>query len=219
METNLHAGRVRLILVADQIPPELRRIVEFLNEQMDPADIFAVEVKQFVGGDQVALAPRLIGASERKSIKRSSREKRQWDKATHFAELRTKTGEPEVQVAQKILDWAQQMEVRVWWGQGKISGSFVPIFDYKGKKHQLFAVWTDAKLEIYFYTYKNKPPFADIGKRLELLHMLNEIQGIEIPEESISTGPSIQLSILTNQDTLQEFLEVYEWFLREVKKT
>src|SRR5450759_2151279 len=31
--TNLLAGRIRMVFVADEIPPELRRIVEFLNEQ------------------------------------------------------------------------------------------------------------------------------------------------------------------------------------------
>ena len=35
VKTNLLAGRVRLVFVADRIPPELRRIVEFLNNQMD----------------------------------------------------------------------------------------------------------------------------------------------------------------------------------------
>jgi hypothetical protein len=35
-EANLLAHRVRLVFVADVIPPELGRVVEFLNEQMDP---------------------------------------------------------------------------------------------------------------------------------------------------------------------------------------
>lgn len=39
VKTNLQAGRVRLVFVADEIPAELRRIVEFLNEQMDPAQV------------------------------------------------------------------------------------------------------------------------------------------------------------------------------------
>src|SRR5215217_7384141 len=39
---NLQAGRVRLIFVADEIPTELRRIVEFLNQQMNPAEMLAV---------------------------------------------------------------------------------------------------------------------------------------------------------------------------------
>lgn len=38
-----------MVFVADTIPTELRRIVEFLNEQIDPAEILAVEVRQFVG--------------------------------------------------------------------------------------------------------------------------------------------------------------------------
>ncbi len=37
VEANLRAGRVRLVFVADRIPTSLRRIVEFLNEQMRPA--------------------------------------------------------------------------------------------------------------------------------------------------------------------------------------
>jgi hypothetical protein len=49
VKTNLQAGRVRLIFVADVIPPELRRIVEFLNAQMDPAEVLALEIKQYVG--------------------------------------------------------------------------------------------------------------------------------------------------------------------------
>jgi hypothetical protein len=38
VDANLRAGRVRMVFVADRIPPELRRIVEFLNEQMRPAE-------------------------------------------------------------------------------------------------------------------------------------------------------------------------------------
>src|SRR5262249_49565633 len=49
VKTNLQAARVRMVFVADTIPPELCRIVEFLNGQMDPAEVLAVEVKQFTG--------------------------------------------------------------------------------------------------------------------------------------------------------------------------
>ena len=36
VKTNLEAQRVRMVFVADVIPPELRRVVEFLNVQMSP---------------------------------------------------------------------------------------------------------------------------------------------------------------------------------------
>jgi hypothetical protein len=65
-KTNLQAGRVRLVFVADEIPSELRRVVEFLNEQMDPAEVLAVEVKQYIGqGRMKTLVPRLIGQTIR----------------------------------------------------------------------------------------------------------------------------------------------------------
>ena len=73
IKTNLQAGKVRLIFVSDKIPTELRRIVEFLNQQMDPAEVLAVEIKQYVSQDSSSktLVPRIIGqtveAQQRKS--------------------------------------------------------------------------------------------------------------------------------------------------------
>lgn len=46
VRVNLQAGRIRLVFVADDIPPELRRVVEFLNNQMNPTEVLAVEVRQ-----------------------------------------------------------------------------------------------------------------------------------------------------------------------------
>jgi hypothetical protein len=50
-----------MLFVADVIPPELRRIVEFLNGQMDPAQVLAVEIKHFVGQDLKTLVPTVFG--------------------------------------------------------------------------------------------------------------------------------------------------------------
>ncbi|MCO6043310.1 hypothetical protein NG895_05270, partial [Aeoliella sp. ICT_H6.2] len=61
VKTNLQAGRVRLLFVADVIPKELQRVVEFLNEQMDPAEVLAVEIRHFVGQGLKTLVPRVIG--------------------------------------------------------------------------------------------------------------------------------------------------------------
>jgi hypothetical protein len=72
---------VRLIFVADEIPPELRRVVEFLNRQMDPAEVLAIEVKQFVGETLKTLVPRVLGQTETARQKKGvgAGETRQWD--------------------------------------------------------------------------------------------------------------------------------------------
>jgi len=64
VEENLHDGRVRLIFVADRLPGELRRIIEFLNDQMDRAEVLGVELVQYAGSNIKALVPRLIGQTE-----------------------------------------------------------------------------------------------------------------------------------------------------------
>ena len=82
---NLKAGRIRLVFVADQIPRELRRVVEFLNEQM-AAEVIAIEVKQYVGPDGLrTLVPRAIGQTAAAETRKGSREKRQWDEASFLA--------------------------------------------------------------------------------------------------------------------------------------
>ena len=61
VEINLRAARLRLLFVADGIPDELTRVVEFLNEQMPGIEVLAVEIKQFRGETGRTLAPRVIG--------------------------------------------------------------------------------------------------------------------------------------------------------------
>lgn len=61
VETNLRSARLRLLFVADGIPAELARVVEFLNYQMSRTKVFAVEIKQFSGEKGSILVPRVIG--------------------------------------------------------------------------------------------------------------------------------------------------------------
>ena len=80
VKTNLRAGHVRMLFVADEIPQELKRIVEFLNEQMDPAEVLAVELRQYANGDLRTLVPRVFGqtaeAEQRKTAIRGPKKER-----------------------------------------------------------------------------------------------------------------------------------------------
>ena len=65
VEQNLLSGRVRLVFVSDLIPPELRRVIEFLNERMSPTEVVGVEIKQYIGqGNLTTLVPRVVGQTE-----------------------------------------------------------------------------------------------------------------------------------------------------------
>lgn len=66
VDANFAAGRIKLVFVADAIPRELARIIEFLNEQMR-ADVRGVELRWFQSADSgvTTLSPRIIGETER----------------------------------------------------------------------------------------------------------------------------------------------------------
>jgi len=126
VKTNLQAGRIRMVILADTIPAELLRIVEFLNEQMDPAEVLAIEVKQFVGKGVKTLVPRVMGQTETARQKKTSSatNSKQWNSTSFFETLQSKRGTYETNVARPILDWATKNGLRIWWGKGDKNGSF-----------------------------------------------------------------------------------------------
>lgn len=221
VKTNLQAGRIRMVFVADAVPPELRRVVEFLNEQMDPAQVLALEVKQFVGEGLKTLVPRVIGQTaeaERKNPA-GSRVAKQWDELTFLETLKKEGGAEEADVARSILDWVKKRSLRIWWGRGSRDGSFFPMLDWKGGKHSFVSVWTYGRLEIQFQYMKERAPFDDERKRQELRHRLNEIPGVDIPVDTLALRPRIELSTLADKAAREKFLQVLDWFIQEVKAT
>jgi hypothetical protein len=92
VKTNLQAGKIRLLFVADRLPSELRRIIEFLNKQMDPCEVLGVEIRQFTGNGVRTLVPSIIGRTEEaQSRKRADGASTQWDETSYFARLEQTT--------------------------------------------------------------------------------------------------------------------------------
>jgi hypothetical protein len=214
VKTNLQAGKIRLVFVADEIATELRRIVEFLNKQMDPAEVLAVEVKQYAGQELKTLVPRVIG---RAVETHKTREGKQWDEQTFISTLESRWGAQEASIAKDILNWAHDRKLRIWWGKGAQDASYMPLFDYEGETHWLIAVWTHARVAIQYGMIKGKQPFDSEEKRLELLNRLNAIPGVSISQEGIERYPSFRLSALKNRKHLNEFLNILDWMISEIK--
>jgi hypothetical protein len=208
-----------MVFVADVIPPELRRVVEFLNGQMDPAEVLAVEIKQFVGLELKTLVPRVIGQTVEAERKKggSGPAEKQWDEDSFFEDLRQRRGNKEADAARTILAWAKEAQLRLWSGKGNNYGSFFPMLDFKREPHWTVSVWTYGRVEIPFQWMVPRKPFGDQARRLELRNRLNKIPGIEIAADAITRRPTIPLVAFTNPTVLQEFLGVLDWYIVEVK--
>ncbi len=218
--TNLQAGKVRLIFVADKISSELRRIVEFLNEQMNPAEVLAIEIKQHVAEGFKAFVPRVIGqTAQAERIKHvGAGTSRQWNKESFFKELEAKAPES-IQQARAILEWAEDQASRVVWSGGNKYGIFTPVLDHEGTEHKVLSATTIGSLSVWFGDIRTKPPFDDEVKRLELLRRLNEIPSVTLPEKAIEKYPSVSYSLLNNESAMKQFRGVLDWFVQEIKAT
>jgi hypothetical protein len=216
VKTNLQAGRIRMIFVADEIPPELRRVVEFLNTQMDPAEVLAVEVKQYIGGSFRGLVPRVLGQTEQGMQKKSAgggpvTEERTWDEGSLLAELERRFGAVEVNVARRILQWARSTGHPLWSGKGTQSGSVYVDVGQPRQPVYPFAIWTYGKIEVQLQSLTRVPPFDSESSRRELQRRLNAIPGIAIADESFTKRPSFSLALLNEDATLNQFIGAVEW--------
>jgi len=212
---NLLIGKIRLLFVSDDIPTELRRIVEFLNSQMNRAEVLAVEIKQYTGQDQRSLVPRVIGQT---SIK-DPQSGRKWDEDSFFRELEFRKGSMDADTAKKILEWTKDKLPRLRWGNGNFDGAVFPTLDYNGIDYYPIGIWSYGGLEIKFKMLQSRPPFDTESKRQEILNRLNQIPGFNIPADAIIRFPKVELSVLKNEESLMQFLEVLDWVVQEIKKS
>ena len=110
VEKNLRDGHVRLIFVADSTTPELRRLVEFLNEKMKDVEVLAVEVKQYLGDDgHIAVVPRVVGLTETARQNKSGKT----DRVKFLAECTPEAAH----FLKSLLDAAKARGETIYWGE------------------------------------------------------------------------------------------------------
>lgn len=218
--TNLRAGRVRLVFVADEIPRELRRVVEFLNGQMDPAEVIAIEVKQYVGEGLKTLVPRVIGQTAEVEARKGRRAGggRRWDEQSFFAALADKRGGEETRAARELFEWTLARGLRPTFGSGRVDGSFIPVQESGGVQHYPIAVYTYGRVEVQFQ-WLTRAPFDRDETKLELLRRLNEIPGVSFGVDVITRRPSIPLSLLASDPSALAQLEAaLAWLIETAEK-
>ena len=217
VSTNLQTGNLRLLFVADRIPPELRRIVEFLNEQMKPTEVLAVELRQFEGSAQNVLVPAVMGLTSRGEAKRErDRYGRQWDEDSFLADMQARHGEGAVEVARRILRWVDPLVSRIWWGKGQKYGSFVPVIDVDDMWYGLFRVDTSRPgIQVYFAIFQSRG-LLRIEDCTEIKDRLNTIDGVYLGRAE--GYPTFDLLALASDDSFNSFATIFGDIIDTIKE-
>ena len=216
VEANLRSGRIRMVFLADQVSKELRRIVEFLNEQMRPAEVLAVEVVQYANPNGTrTLVPTLLGATERaQSAKSPTAALPPIEEADWLQSLRDGKGEQAVSAALKVVAWLRGRGYQV--GITKRQDSLYAARALPSGKvvNPIFIRRSSGNFEMSLDYLRSAPAFATDSARLQLLADLKQaLPSANIQSQKANGWPSIPLPLLLDDavwQRLRDLLQVVE---------
>lgn len=122
VEANLRAGRIRMIFVSDELPEGLVRVIEFLNEQMSPAEVLGVELRQYVGGQHTVYVPHLVGRTSAAVVQKTRGAGQPWDRESFLDAAEGRCSPAEVQLIHRLLRDVDTRGVKLSWGKGVTPG-------------------------------------------------------------------------------------------------
>lgn len=219
VDANFSAGRIKLVFVADEIPSELARIVEFLNDQMR-ADVRAVELSWFTStdGNLTTLAPRVIGQTEQsKSIKKTSASlppisKEEWLQA-HIAPVGNRT----LEGARNFIEIVEALgcETGVTGPQASI---YALLPTSAGGKYPFFLNrYSNGNIQFSTGYIKDANAFPDEAERQFLYDQLVEIVG-PLSTRSLNGSPSFDAALLADNSIKAGFSKFAADLFAELKR-
>ena len=150
LQSNIDTANMRLIIAADSIPSELRRMIEFLNNT-SKFEILGLEVALYSDEkdpENKYLIPTLLGVSEqtreRKIITRS-----QWSESRFFAAVEENLSVEIIEKIKNLYNFAKELTDRKPdWGTGKETGSLTAKLAIGGHLFSVFSIYTNGNISI-----------------------------------------------------------------------
>lgn len=205
VETNLNAERIRMVFVADEVPTELARIVEFLNGQMRPAEVVALELKQYTSDTVQTLVPRVIGRTA-KAATQKIRRAVNWDRQMFIDEVRRNGGDEAAVIAERAIDWFES-ETEAGWGKGSSVGYFYANVTYQGKQYSPVALTTHPAIEVSIWGLRD---FPELRKTLEAFRRrLNAINGVDLRPVEALHHQQVPLAVIAASDQFDKLKEAW----------
>lgn len=205
VQANLSSGRIRMLFVADVIAPELERIVEFLNEQMNPATVVALELRSFASGEERILAPRLIGVTSRASAQKS---------VGRPSQLTLEDWIGESSAAGQITRFVQEMSALG--GVVVPAGRSLAVSPGLGLL-RLSYVRLNGRVAISGWQLLKSPTFASEQSRIDLLKEI-DAAGFKLTNYNPKGEPSFELPRVDDEPKWRTLAALFEQLFKRVKQ-
>ncbi|MEE8077109.1 MAG: hypothetical protein V3T60_15990 [Candidatus Binatia bacterium] len=213
VEQNLQKGKVRLIIAADELRPEVRRTIEYLNTEMSNVEVYGLELRCYGDdSDSLVLVPYLIGQTQATADRKGSSELTWWS----VDRLRDAYDNlPNRDIGERLreaLDWAVE---RGFFEQSKTQA---PTFALRGRSgDRIVSFFSDGTV----YCFINDKHYP--GGEEERDRFVAELKGLalldsDLDPREVNSGRNLarKLTDLTEAE-FQKLVEIFSHFCKEPK--
>lgn len=232
VEKNLRSKEIRLVFVADEVPSELKRVVEFLNESMQEVKVLAIEVIQYANGDETVFVPRLYGQTEEAKVSSSTSTSRTGSEYVEtedelYEDLKQKRrnsdiSEDEYQTFVNLYEFSKELGDDIDIGGAKNANFKLKVDAHQGEYDGRASVFTASISDGLKIWPANRAYSRDDqdGSTVEWDFAVYETyqNGFQSLESVSETDTDISFEEFTSSDNLEEFETIVEKFVKDCRE-
>ena len=205
---NLEEGRIHLIIAADELRPEARRIIEYLSGEMSNARLYGLELGYYEDESSQIIVPRLVGQTQAEVAKPRTL----WRKEL-LHERFGKLPDPDLgKRLRRVLDWAVN------------NGFFLPLkaqnpgFGLRGRNGKLIISLYPSYVYCFFEDERYLGGARDRDK------LVAELKELRMYDSDLDPGSVVSGRELTreltelSEDEFTKLLDIFSHFCAEAER-
>jgi hypothetical protein len=214
--TNIEAGRIRLLFVADELSERLVKIIEYLNGQMQMAEVLGVEVVRHTSSVEgiEAYQPVVRGQSSARAQKKSSSHRQ--TKESFDRVLTQNHGTAVLDSINQLVAWAKKAGGFVSIGTDESSPRLFLNFHTSGDGKLYWPLAVNprsGKVALFLQYLKHHPSFEDDDVRLQFVQRMSGATGFAIDENRLGGRPGFPVEKLIDPGVLSRVEDVLRWVI------
>lgn len=217
VKKNLESQTIRLIFLSDKIHPELRTIVEFLNRQMDPAEVLAVELQYFANDSRTVrtLVPTIYGQIAVAKPGRSSAVETTIGQKEFVRIVADANSPNRLACVASLIAWVERKKFGMTFRTEANRSVFIPVCKVGGQITYPVSCKDFGKLVFQMRYYQSYAPLQDEATLSELESMLKKIPGFN-PRGGMKGLPYVDMDQLATEQDRNAVLGVIDWILNKM---
>lgn len=213
VEQNLQKGKLRLIIAADELRPEVRRTIEYLNAEMNNAEVYGLELRCYSDeSSPLVLVPYLIGQTQATADRKGSTQAVRWPVERLRDAYDDLQDRDIAEHLREALDWAVE---RGFFEEAKTQA---PSFGLRGRSgDRIVSFFSDGTV----YCFINEKHYPDGEEERD--RFVAELKGLALLEpdldpREVNSGRNLarKLTDLTETE-FQKLVEIFSHFCKKPK--